>query len=292
MEKSDSLYRTEAVFNSVYVLESLRPGDLKTGAQLFDELIFPRAVRMGIEAEYKPVHSRRDLISVIRLILSATAHSNHRPIIHLETHGTEEGIQLADGEVVPWRSIIPLLREINLASENNLIVVAMACRGWYLTGSLLPSERAPLFMLVGPPEIVSAGDLAQATRRFYGGVLTDLEVNSGLNAMNENRPYSQWLWKPATAEILFCRSFRNYVEVCQEFVGRGDLSSRALSDFFDIDQLSLVDAELLRLEVVGVVSAPRKVYQHLHWRFLMLDLFPSRRDHFGLTYDICFPEAA
>ena len=39
---SEMVYRTELRFNAIHVIESLRPGDRKTGEDLYDSIIFPR----------------------------------------------------------------------------------------------------------------------------------------------------------------------------------------------------------------------------------------------------------
>lgn len=89
----------------------------------------------------------------------------------------------------------------------NLLVVTVSCKRWNLRYSLMPSDRALLFMLIGPPENVSAEALLNSTRDFYTALVEHLDLNEALEAMNGHLPFKQWPIKPATAEILFCAFF-------------------------------------------------------------------------------------
>ncbi|HEY5022703.1 MAG TPA: hypothetical protein VII30_09485 [Gemmatimonadaceae bacterium] len=56
----------------------------------------------------------------------------HAPILHIEAHGDAVGLELASGEHIKWSELAPVLTEINVGCQMNLLVVAAACEGWYL----------------------------------------------------------------------------------------------------------------------------------------------------------------
>lgn len=115
------LYRTEVRFNSIYVLESLRLGDAKTGEDLYDTVIFPGKVRQeDMYTVFVQIPTRKILIERLILIAQAAERANHRPIIHIEAHGGADGIELTSGEYVSWRDLIPIFTRINIACKNNL----------------------------------------------------------------------------------------------------------------------------------------------------------------------------
>jgi hypothetical protein len=119
-----TLYRTEARVNAIYVIESLPPGDLKTGRDLYDEVIFPATRSLdGMHTEFQSVKSEDELARALAVVARAVHLSGRKPIVHFETHGSEDGITLADGTDVPWSRLVPLLGDINRASRMNLVVV-------------------------------------------------------------------------------------------------------------------------------------------------------------------------
>jgi hypothetical protein len=284
------LYRTEVRFNAVYVLESLAPGEPKTGQDLFDLAVYPGTVSLeGMHAEFTPIANEEALLKRLSEIAYAARVGNHLPIVHLEAHGGSDGIELADGAYVPWTRLIPAFTAINEACRNNLFVVAISCQGWNLTASLMPSDRAPVFMLIGPPTDMRADVLLAATRRFYETLASTTDVNRALEAMNDDAPFKSWKLRPATAEILFCRVFRAYIieEATPEALQTRE--NELVANIAAIRGLGPLESAALRLEVRTDLLDHRAAYDRMRARFLMFDLFPEDVGRFGLTYDLCMP---
>ena len=293
-EKPDGfLYQTVVRFNAIYVLESLGPGELKTGQDLFDSVIYPAASQLdSLHTAFVAVTTKPDLLQQLTLIEHAARVANHHPVIHIEAHGSPDGIALADGTQVAWSELIAAFTDINVACKNNLIVIAISCYGWNLTASLMPSDRAPVFMLVGPPEPMTAGALLDATRRFYKALMSLFDVNQALEAMNVGLTFSQWPIRPATAEILYCRVFRRYIEELGSGDALKDRENRLVADIARSQSLNVVQSASLRLEVRRDLADHRTAYDRYRAKFLMLDLFPKDAQRFGLTYDLCMPTEA
>jgi hypothetical protein len=292
-EKSETVYRTVLRFNAIYVIESLRPGDQKTGEELYDSIIFPRTRDLeGCYTQYLRVNDEGGLRAALRQIATRCQDANHLPFVHIEAHGGDDGIQLTGGDLVPWTALIGALTAINEACRMNLLVMAVACKGWSLTYSLMPSDRAPLFMLIGPPEDASPDALLNATRKFYGAFVEHLDLNEALEAMNDHQPFEQWTIKPATAEILFCRVFRMYVNeagVGEKLQARENELVAAIARRRN---LNVLQTARVRTEVRADLSDHRSAYERLRKTFLMLDIFPENEERFGLTYDRCFKGAS
>lgn len=99
---SEMVYRTELRFNAIHVIESLRPGDRKTGEDLYDSIIFPRTRGLeGCYTKYRKVEDEGQLRSALREIATVCREANHLPLIHIEAHGSDDGIELTDGGLVP-----------------------------------------------------------------------------------------------------------------------------------------------------------------------------------------------
>lgn len=287
----DPLYKTVARFNVIYVLESLGLGQPKTGQDLFDSVIYPAKDKLaGIHAEFISVPTKRDLLRQLTRITHAARVGNHLPIVHIEAHGGTDGIELADGSWLPWREVIPALTDINIACKNNLIVVAISCYGWNLTTSLMPSDRAPAFMVIGPPDPMTAAELLGATRRFYDTLVSALDLNEALEAMNDQLPFAQWRIRPGTAEILYCRVFRQYLDQLGSLDALRARENEIVANISRRRSLTVLGSATVRMEVRRDLADHRAAYDRHRDTFLMLDLFPADRERFGLTFDLCMPD--
>jgi hypothetical protein len=292
VDASEKLYKTGLRFNAVYVIESMGPGQPKLGQDLYDHVVLPGKLVLGeLYTEYSFVADELQLHAKLRAILHGAKNANHFPIIHFEAHGGGGGIELADESIVTWRSLMPFLSAINEACRMNLMIVAMTCYGWSLMYSLMPSDRAPLFMLVAPPGPMTGQALFNATRDFYRALFGALDVNTGLEAMNPGVDFKDWSIRPATAEILFCRVFRMYVDE----LGDKALAERENEIVARIARnrtLDVRDTAIVRESVRNDLRDYPAEYNRMREQFLMLDLFPENRPRFGLTFDMCFKHEA
>jgi hypothetical protein len=153
----------------------------------------------------------------------------------------------------------------------------------------MPSDRAPVFMLVGPPDDISAAALLTATGRFYESLFAELDFNKGLEAMNKQLAFEDWPVRPATAEILFCRVFRMYLDEFGSQSAIQDRENELVASLARQRNLDLMQTTRLRMDIRADLSDHRRLYDRLRETFLMLDLFPENRSRFGLTYDKCLP---
>lgn len=289
-EGDEVVYRTHFKFNSVYLIESLPSGDAKTGETLYDTVIYPQTRSLDqCFTNFRRVHGESDLLLALAEIRNNAKEGNHKPILHIEAHGDEDGIQLADGTTVEWRTLATPFAAINEACQFNLTVVAISCKGWFLTGSLIPTDRAPVAFVIGPPDNMTAEDLLEATTRFYETFVKTIDFNESLAAMNEGADYDTWLIKPATAEVLFCRVFRQYeAEVCSTS-NLQERENRLVADVVRAQSLDLLQSSALRTDIRRHISDHEWWYDHFRERFMMLDLFPANRERFGLSYARCMP---
>ena len=284
------LYRTEVRFNSIYVIESLPDGDPKTGRDLYDQVIYPATLQLpGIHTQFLSAPTSGAFLGALAEVGRNVRLYNHIPILHIEAHGSDDGIGLADGTEVTWRDLVPILGDINQACKMNLTVIAISCMGWNLTHSLMPADRAPLFMLVGPPAAMTGEDLLAATKRFYEAIAQHVDMNKGLEAMNDGQEYDTWRLKPATAEILYCRVFRHYLDELGGIDQSEQRVDAVVANVLESRPLHPQKIDDLRASVRRDLSDHRLWYDHWRHTFLMLDLFPDSEGRFGLTYDLCMP---
>lgn len=293
MDDDPIVSRTTVRFNSVYVIESLPDGELKTGRDLYDSIVFPASQKLdGVYTEFLRAYTRQDFARHLAEIKRGAALGNHHPIIHIEAHGSQDGIAMADGTEMKWKTLIPLFGDINQTCRMNLIVVAISCMGWNLTTSLIPSDRAPVNMVIGPVGVMRAGELLQATRRFYATLFSRLDVNDALSAMNDGQSYGKWRIKPGLAEILFCRVFRQYISELTTPEILQQREDEIVAQVVGTESVDPQQLDRLRTSIRHDLRDSRQLYDRFRRTFLMMDLFPEDAERFGLTYERCIPAAA
>ncbi|WP_241082642.1 hypothetical protein [Achromobacter xylosoxidans] len=103
-----------------------------------------------------------------------------RPMLVLDMHGhSENGLSVAEPrEFVSWERLAELLREINLATHNNLCVVGAACYALTAIKSLTVTSPAPFFVLFAPEEEVNVGFLESNLPKFLEDVFSNGDVDA------------------------------------------------------------------------------------------------------------------
>lgn len=93
------------------------------------------------------------------------------PILHLEAHGSNLGLEGPNGsgdkELLSWGELTKPFQGLNLATRCNLIVVVAACTGFAGIQALVKGPRAPAVALVGPDTTVMPKELLEGTKEFY-----------------------------------------------------------------------------------------------------------------------------
>ena len=122
--------------------------------------------------------------------------SRTNPILHLETHGSPRGLQLASGDFVTWDHLRPALTDINIAARLNLFVMVAARDGLDLLTILRPTHRATARIIIGPNRTLTDGEVERANLAFY---TTLFEMSDGIAAYNA-----------MSAEVMFYSVMRGY----------------------------------------------------------------------------------
>lgn len=91
----------------IYILESLRSGDKKTGEDLKDNLrqIWYEQKITDFDCQYYKIFNSNDLEIQLVKIEKEILKENKIPIIQFECHGSESGIQLASSELINWKDL-------------------------------------------------------------------------------------------------------------------------------------------------------------------------------------------
>ena len=175
-------------FNSIFVIESLKTGEKKTGSELFNDIIRRGLLLMDMEqnCHLYTVESKVELLSVLEKIEQNIIYNFVNPIIHFETHGSPDGIWLSNDEVVNWNELQKIFIKLNLLSENNLFITMATCYGGYIYKAISPRDRAPFWGFVGAFEEVYPDEILFNFSSFYEEFLKSLDFNKAQEALNNS----------------------------------------------------------------------------------------------------------
>jgi len=153
--------------NEIWIIESLRPGDLNTGSLLASEILNrDTALKRQLQVKLLTPKSLKEFSDCLNDVLQSAAAGNH-PILHIEAHGDENGLQLTNDDLIDWPDLSLPLAKINDAMKGWLVVTVAACSGGHMARTVLNTTRAPFFALVGPPETIEDSQLLNDYTEFY-----------------------------------------------------------------------------------------------------------------------------
>ncbi len=151
----------------VWIIEWLPPNDPHTGRLLHDWM---KDRRPGWSA-YSPCNTKTEVIAAIERATSRAQQSEMIPVLHLEAHGGEVGLEGPDGtgdlELLTWDELTAPLQQLNLMTGCNLVIVVAACIGFAEIKALRRGPRAPAVALIGPDAPVMPRNLLWGTKEFY-----------------------------------------------------------------------------------------------------------------------------
>jgi hypothetical protein len=281
-------FTTSFKFDTLIMVDSIPSNEYpQTGVWLHDDVLMPLCQQHGVNLCRVRVENRVALFQALSEVAAFVRDASISPVIHFESHGTEEGIQLADRDIVRWPELRPLLTEINVGCRMNLLTIMSMCHGWHLVSQLVPTDRAPVWALIGPvPEVLPAR-LQEAFQAFYPRLLDALDGRQALAAMNAEREGTRWELKIELAELMFCKTWRRYE---QELCSPDALGERTDNIVVQWVRRSGYD---LRYAIYGrpiarqSLESTEESFDHFRRSFLLLDLFPDNATRFALTYRDC-----
>lgn len=177
--------------NAIIIIDGLRPDDLQNGKALYDELRDLKLAGHEFHCERISVKSRDEFLLALDTVRDGVD-AGLLPVIHFEVHGDSEGFEVGpDRHRIEWSELVPRLREINVRSNFNVGVVMAACGGLYAIKPITIHEPTPFHFLLGPQVNVGAGDLREAIKAFYTGLVKTHNITVAMD--NVPAEYKQFL---------------------------------------------------------------------------------------------------
>lgn len=194
----------------VAIIESLPSNEPQTGTKLCNEVLMPlQAADESLFYDLYRVGDANDLNNVIRTIIEKHR-DNEMLALHFETHGCEEGVKLASGEIIPWKMFMNYCREVNEELGGLLNVTTAMCYSISLMAEILPSLRAPFNAAVITRRDVTVDEIERGYSTYFQIYRNSLDIGPAKDAMRKevndgdvkNSPYemliANWLFDQIT----------------------------------------------------------------------------------------------
>jgi hypothetical protein len=285
-------------FDHIHVIESLDGGFAgRTGTRLFSE-IESWCARTRVTPFFHHVTTRVEVERALRDIAHAATRGSW-PLIHFETHGIDAGpknrratagIVLASGESMTWRELAPPLTAINEATRLNLIVFMAACNGADLATIVQPLEGAPVRIVVGPMQVVSAGVLETATHAFYRSILNGGDSSAATRAIGEALHPNEAMFWTVTAEWLFLEILKGYYN---EMTTDDQIAARVERFIAPLALQGVPAAEMARRRAITKAHLADRpaLFDACYQKFFFVEKYPENAKRFILSFERCFQEA-
>lgn len=276
-------------FNRIYVIESLPIGDRPTGTELYDDLLRWRSDQVpNLSVSFHSPKSKSEFFTLLQSIYDAIIKEDVMPILHLEMHGTEEmtGLCTATDDFISWDEIKPSLTQMNIALRNNLFVTLAACNGFYLARVLRPTDRSPVWGLLGPSVKLLPRDLVVNFFAFYTELLDSFDGDRALRKLNDSICDPNIKYGFTHCVSLFKTVFKHYhsteyTEDARQRRAEGMLEkARGHPKWRDKS-----DEELIQYFKSELIDKRRYFFEKSRKTFFMHDLYPENRDRFWVDYD-------
>jgi len=167
------------------IIESLRPNDSKTAQKLYHEIIkYKQYQEVNLHSVLHVIKTQKELIQILSKLNEEIIGGGPFPILHLEMHGYEDGIQLTSGEIILWIDLMPFLRNINVTLKHRLLIILGACEGLNLGVRHDINERAGFAIIISCDSQIRESDALAAFEAFYDCYFSEADLAASLNRMN------------------------------------------------------------------------------------------------------------
>lgn len=204
--------------NGIVLISAPRTGEEGASRRLGEDLDLLTTSLGDFIFRHITVASKEQLIELLKS-LEPEVQNGFRPILHFDTHGSKEhGLEIgATGELVSWLAITDELRKLNIACKNNLFVFVAACYGFYLFKALTITKPCPFFIMFGPTDLVTFGEVESSVAPFYRHLFQTGSVDDATKVFTCKFEYFH-------AERMFLISFARYIR--EKCLGKGGKERR------------------------------------------------------------------
>lgn len=266
--------------NCIVIVDSIPDGELNTARQLREEL---RDWADTFEEPPGLVFSRVVTASDLQVVLvefeRLVRDENMLPVVHVEAHGWDNGLQLASGDLVSWTELKEWITPLNVAMRLGLLFVLAACKGATFTKAIRLSDPAPLWGISGPTQDVTAGRIEADFRAFYRALFDGCSTKDMLAALVHDAPENTYY--ATSAEEFFFRAWKGYKETYCTDAQLAERAKRAAEILTDMGKQAVSEQQYRQL----MAEREPKLFERYRDTYFMVDLYPENKTRFPVTYE-------
>jgi len=261
-----------ANFNQILIVDSLPDGQLNTAARLFaDVRDWAQAIGQAPHIANVRVSSGDAFLDLLTRLTHQAFRDDYVPLLHIECHGQEEGLEFANGSSLTWADMKSSFVALNVATRLNLIAVVAACHGGAIASFVRAEQRAPFWAFLAPKRQIRAGDLEASLSAFYQALLRTRSSERAMEDLRATQAGDEF-WQ-LSAHTIYRLIVEGYAEhhLTQEAVQRQAERLRA--------HAAERGAVWSQAQIEAMIRDPR-IFEGFRREFFMIDLYPEHAERF------------
>ena len=241
-------------------------------------------MQRGLEnqCELISVNSKLEFLGALETIRRAEVMQLANPVIHLEMHGNENGLEINNSEIVSWQELQFFLLQLNGICGNNLFVTMATCKGGYIHKTINPSMWTPFWGFVGPFEEVTGAEILANYSPFYDEFLQSCNFDDAVAALHAANPVGYSRFRFHNTEYTFQKAYKNYEllyltpAMVEQRIGLFFAECRPRLEF-DAWSDDMIREQARRL----IEDEDGFMKKNLMRKFFMLDKFPEHEKYYA-----------
>jgi hypothetical protein len=243
-------------FTKIFILESLKQSDFKSGYELKQALNGYSAEGIHVpHIDYQEVDDYHTFKNAIQELTLKSSLHNDKFILHIECHGNQDGIFLKNDDFISWHELSCLLVELNKAMGFNLLLCIGGCYGGYALQMVKCFKPSPCMAIAGPSDEVFPDELLNRYRSFYRELLTNLNLVGAFRRLSD-RPLCNGGFLCQTADVWFKKQILDNVGLFED----ADIIDARVEDIFEkipLEHRSFITKDIIK-NAVGNDAYKRK----------------------------------
>ena len=273
-------------FNRIYIIESFRGSDRKTGTELYEDLLrWKQITHPDFEAVLKTPTTRDEFISLFDSILDDCVKNGIAPIIHFEIHGSSDhsGLVLTSGEFISWDILCQKLRPINHQLKNELFLTMGVCHGCYFMEKENVDKPAVFQGIIASFDELYDFSIYIQFYAFYEELFTSFDINLAYKKLINANPDASINYAWYSAELIFAMVQTDYDDKqCTP-----EAFKQRVLDEINEGKLPYINRQDKRRKIREFIKiglqTKEKYFKEAYKTFFMLDDYPE------LEANISFP---
>lgn len=278
-------FMTSVTTNALVVIESLAEDERKTGRYLTEDLGALCLVKKFSVYRFELGSSAEFRVATQNLVKRARE-DGLRPILHLDVHGLSDKSGLLfhpSRSTMKWDEFGDLMREVNRATKNNLLVVMGVCHGYSAILGTNIKKLTPFCILIGPGAEVTNQEVLRGFGPFYRALLDHGSITDAIAFLPPS--YGQY-----SCERLFANLFARHIHDNCTGKGRQQRVESLVTQARAVN--ATVSLRNLRRAAKKRTEPDSATFEKFRREFLM-SAHPENHDRFSVTFKdvVSFDEA-